>query len=334
MQDDIGTLYILHRCRKVTGLIVDFEMSARLNVHSIAQGFGMPCFSLAGSAYSSHHHPRETNMQTTFTDILTEEYRLIDGQIQAYRRDGHILLRNVCPHDALQHYRQRMVGVVEEVVRKRDTQGRIEDYSSLFTQVTNVWRMDEEVRRFILARRFAKIAADLMGVSGVRLYHDQVLIKEPGGKPTPWHQDYYYWPLDTEHTITMWMPFVDVTREMGSMSFVSGSHRNTAFKPLPISDTSQEYFERMIREQRSPIISYELKAGDATFHSGRLLHAAHSNSSQRRREVITIIYYADGARILEPDNEHRKVDMEVFHPGQKPGELAASGLNPLLYKRV
>lgn len=272
-------------------------------------------------------------MQTSIAETLTEEYRLTDEQIRAYRHDGHILLRNVCPQAVLEGYRQRILSVVEEVVRKRDTQGRIEDYSNLFTQVTNVWRMDEEVRRFIVARRFAKIAADLMGVNGVRLYHDQALIKEPGGKPTPWHQDYYYWPLDTEYTVTMWMPLVDVTREMGSMSFVSGSHTNTAFKPLPISDTSQEYFERIIREQQSPIVSYELKAGDATFHSGRLLHSAHGNSSKRRREVITVIYYADGTRILEPDNEHRKVDMEVFHPGQKPGELAASELNPLLYER-
>jgi len=48
---------------------------------------------------------------------------------------------------------------------------------------------------------------------------------------------------------------------------------------------------------------------------------------------MAIIYYADGTRIMEPDNEHRKVDMEVFHPGLKPGDIAASELNPLLYSR-
>jgi ectoine hydroxylase-related dioxygenase (phytanoyl-CoA dioxygenase family) len=131
----------------------------------------------------------------------------------------------------------------------------------------------------------------------------------------------------------MWMPLVDVPREMGSMSFVQGSHRDSAFKQLPISETSQEYFERVIREQNSRVCSYSLKAGDATFHSGRALHSAHSNSSSVRREVMTIIYYADGTHIMEPDNEHRKVDMEVFHPGQKPGDLAASEINPLLYSR-
>lgn len=264
---------------------------------------------------------------------FSKEYPVSSEHKEAYHRDGHVILRGVALPDEINFFRPLITGIVDEVARTKDTQGRITDYGKMFTQVSNVWRMNEQVRQFIFAKRFAKIAADLMGVNGVRLYHDQALIKEPGGKPTPWHQDYYYWPLATEHTITMWMPLVDVSREMGSMSFAVGSHRNKLFTEMPISDTSQQYFENIIVEQKCPTPSYALKAGDATFHSGKTLHSAHGNGSDRRREVSTIIYYADGTRIMEPDNEHRKVDMQVFHPGQKPGELAASGLNPLLYSQ-
>lgn len=264
---------------------------------------------------------------------LSSIYSISKKQVEEYQVGGHIFLKNVASQNELDEYRPLILEIVDEVARERDVQGRISDYGKMFTQVTNVWRRSEAVRRFVFAKRFARIASELMGVSGVRLYHDQALVKEPGGKPTPWHQDFYYWPLDTEHTITMWMPLVDVPRAMGSMSFVRGSHRDNAFKQLPISETSQAYFEQVIREQNSGLCSYALKAGDATFHSGRTLHSAHANSSSVRREVMTIIYYADGTRIMEPDNDHRKVDMEVFHPGQKPGEFAASELNPLLYSQ-
>jgi ectoine hydroxylase-related dioxygenase (phytanoyl-CoA dioxygenase family) len=264
---------------------------------------------------------------------LSTDYPVSQEQVEKYREEGHIFLKEVATKDEVGIYRPMITDIVDAVAREHDPQGRISDYGKMFTQVTNIWRKSDAVKRFVFARRFAKIAADLMGVRGVRLYHDQALIKEPGGKPTPWHQDYYYWPLETEHTITMWMPLVDVSREMGSMSFVRGSHSSSAFKELPISETSQEYFDRIIREQNSRVCSYSLKAGDATFHSGRTLHSAHANASSMRREVMTIIFYADGTRIMEPDNEHRKVDMEVFHPGQKPGELAASELNPLLFTR-
>jgi ectoine hydroxylase-related dioxygenase (phytanoyl-CoA dioxygenase family) len=266
--------------------------------------------------------------------VLETPYKISHDQMRQYRQDGHILLNNIASADVIKAVRPLIMEIVDEILKTREAQGRISDYSKMFTQTTNVWRRNESIRDFIFAKRFARIAADLMGVNGVRLYHDQALVKEPGGKRTPWHQDYYYWPLATEHTVTMWMPLVDVTTEMGSMSFVQGSHIDSAYEQLPISDTSQEYFERVIKEQQSKVSSYSLKAGDATFHSGRALHAAHANASSKRREIITIIYYADGTRIMEPDNQHRKVDMEVFHPGQKPGELAASELNPLLYSKL
>ncbi|MGB2868886.1 MAG: phytanoyl-CoA dioxygenase family protein [Bacteroidota bacterium] len=265
---------------------------------------------------------------------LSSEYHLTQEQCASYQRDGHIVLRGVATRDAVELVRPAIVGVVDEVARSRDTQGRKDDYGKMFTQVSNVWGKNDGAREFILAKRFAKIAADLMDVDGVRLYHDQALIKEPGGKPTPWHQDHYYWPLETENTITMWMPLIDVTPQMGTMSFATGSHKNKSFKQLPISETSQEYFERIIRDEKCPTPSYSLNAGDATFHSGWTLHSAHGNGSTQRREVITIIYYADGTRIMEPDNDHRKVDLEVFHPGQKPGEVAACELNPLLFSRT
>ena len=76
----------------------------------------------------------------------------------------------------------------------------------------------------MFARRFAATAAELLGVEGVRLYHDQALIKEAHGGATPWHQDQFYWPLPAGQTVTMWMPLVDVPDVVGSMTFGSGTH--------------------------------------------------------------------------------------------------------------
>ncbi len=247
---------------------------------------------------------------------LQDEYRLTASQIESYKRDGHLFLRGVASVEKVSAYRPVITGVLDTMVKLKDMQGRVDDYSSLFLQVTNVWRKSEAVKRFVLAKRFAKIAADLMGVDGVRIYHDQVLFKTPGGRPTPWHQDQYYWPLDTEHTITMWMPLVDVPKEMGPMIFAVGSHKLGYLGDRPISDDANEYFASIIDEKGFKPISYELKAGDATFHSGLMLHSAYPNTTNQTREVITVIYYADGTRIMEPDNKHRKIDMEVFHPGQ------------------
>jgi hypothetical protein len=50
---------------------------------------------------------------------------------------------------------------------------------------------------------------------------------------------------------------------------------------------------------------------------------------------MTIIYYADGTRIMaNPDNENRRLDLKTWHPGVKPGQPAVSDLNPLVYRRT
>lgn len=40
---------------------------------------------------------------------------------------------------------------IDEVSGKGDKQERIDDYSSIFTQVTNIWRVSPETSYFILS---------------------------------------------------------------------------------------------------------------------------------------------------------------------------------------
>ncbi|HEY3268188.1 MAG TPA: phytanoyl-CoA dioxygenase family protein [Armatimonadota bacterium] len=265
---------------------------------------------------------------------LSTDYVLSAEQIAAYRANGHVCLRGVCSPEEISAYgpviRDAALRCNPETrpVKERDT------YGKAFLQIMNLWLQDGGARRFTLARRFAKIAADLMGVPGVRLYHDQALFKEPGGGPTPWHQDQYYWPLDTSNTITLWMPLVPLRGGIGPMTFASESHRLGYLGEFKISDESDRVFRKLIADRGLRLDSPgEMEAGDATFHSGWTLHGAPRNPTETLREVMTVIYFADGARLLKPDNANRKADLAAWFSGLKPGDLAASEMNPLLYRR-
>ncbi|MEW6510147.1 MAG: phytanoyl-CoA dioxygenase family protein [Bacteroidota bacterium] len=265
---------------------------------------------------------------------LSTPYRLSPEQLSFYRTNGHICLRGLASPTEVDTVRPAIDRVLNKVAKSKDSQGRIEDYSSLFQQVTNVWRLDETARWFVCAERFARVAAELMGVKGVRLYHDQALYKPPGGKLTPWHQDQFYWPLDTNNTITMWMPLIDLPRNMGTMLFACGSHTAGPLSDRSISDESHRALDQLVAAKHMRVESYDMKAGDATFHSGWTVHSAHQNSSGKVRKVMTVIYYTDGANVAAPENEFRKTDLEVFLPGCRAGEPAASPLNPLLYSNA
>jgi len=265
---------------------------------------------------------------------LAASYDVSSEQVAEFQRKGHILLRRVASSDEVAAYRTVILAAREQFGAERTPLGQRDTYGKAFLKGMNLWPKDEGVRRFVLAERFAKIAADLLGIEGVRIYHDQALLKEPGGGITPWHQDQHYWPLDTCNTITMWMPLVDVSPAMGTMRFASGSHLDGYLGGMPISDDSEQRFEKYIQSRGYKIIhGVTMEAGDATFHYGWTLHGAPANATDRTREVMTVIWYADGARVTEPDNFNRQRDLERWLPGLKPGDLAISELNPLVFRR-
>lgn len=259
----------------------------------------------------------------------------VDSELAAgFRRLGHVLLRGVASAEEVSAYRSIILAARERFGAQRTPLENRNTYGKAFLKGMNLWERDEGVRPFVLSRRFAKIAADLLGVSGVRIYHDQALLKEPSGGITPWHQDQHYWPLDTDNTVTMWMPLVDVSPDMGTMHFASGSHRDGYLGDLPISDESERNLEAYIRARGYCVApAPAMAAGDATFHYGWTLHGAPGNATDRTREVMTIIWFADGARVTEPDNANRQSDLERWMPGLSPGDLAAGRLNPLVYHR-
>jgi ectoine hydroxylase-related dioxygenase (phytanoyl-CoA dioxygenase family) len=246
-------------------------------------------------------------------------------------RDGHVFIAGAADRD---HFDEQRRAIRSSVKRLADERREIENrdtYGKAFLQVTNLWRKDDAVRKFVFDRKLAQIAADLLEVEKVRLYHDQALFKEPGGGHTPWHQDKFYWPLDTHKMITMWMPLVDIDEEMGVVRFASGSHELGGVRNVEISDESEDFYTRYLAERQFQIDGpARMSAGDATFHLGWTIHSAGPNRTDRMREVMTVIYFADGARITDPDSEFQRADLEAWFPGQQPGEVAASPLNPVL----
>jgi ectoine hydroxylase-related dioxygenase (phytanoyl-CoA dioxygenase family) len=270
-------------------------------------------------------------MTTLTLPELDATYAVTPEQARSYRQNGHILLRNILTPDEVAVYREVIVDAADRYNTETRKMEDRDTYGKAFLQIMNLWQKDEGVRRFTLAKRFAKIAADLMGVEKVRIYHDQALFKEAGGGHTPWHQDQYYWPIDTANTITMWMPLVDISVEMGMLTFASGSQELGFLGNLEISDKSEDVLGSIVRERGYPVTRAEvMRAGDATFHAGWTLHNAPGNSSAHTREVMTIIYLADGARVTEPKNGHQEADRQTWLLGLAPGELAASELNPVV----
>lgn len=263
--------------------------------------------------------------------MLHEFYPISREQLDYYKENGCIKLKNVLNSELLEFYGKEITQKIKELNTLNIPMEERSTYQKAFLQVMNLWRESEIVKEFVFSKRLAGIAAQLMEVDSVRLYHDQALYKEPSGGITPWHADQYYWPLSSDKTVTVWAPLQETPIEMGALEFSKKSQNFTFGRDLPISDESEEQIQNALSQQGFELLREPFDLGEVSFHAGWTFHRAGPNVSDKPRGVMTVIYMDADIKLIEPVNENHKLDRDAWCPGAKVGEVVDTHLNPVLY---
>lgn len=263
--------------------------------------------------------------------FLQQPYSLTKEQVDFYNQNRYIKLKEVLSPETVSFYSDIISQKVAEMNKEETSLENRNTYGKAFLQLFNLWREDERIRALIFSKRLAKIATDLMQASGARLYHDQALYKEPGGGITPWHADQYYWPLETDKTITAWMPLQATPLEMGPLEFSAGSHKIVEGRELEIGDESEVAIQQKLRVTDFKHVIEAFESGEISFHSGWVFHRAGANKTEQMRKVMTIIYMDKDMVLKQPENENQVNDWNTWCPGAKVDEIIGTHLNPLLF---
>jgi ectoine hydroxylase-related dioxygenase (phytanoyl-CoA dioxygenase family) len=284
----------------------------------------------------AEHQIRKIKIMQTSTnsifDFLQQPYELTNEQIEFYQKNRYIKLKKVLSKPVIDYLSQVIGEKVAELNKETIALEHRSTYGKAFLQLFNLWREDERIKRLIFSKRIAQIATELMQTDGVRLYHDQALFKEAGGGITPWHADQYYWPLETDKTITAWMPLQATPLEMGPLEFSAGSHQIVTGRDLNISDESEQKIQARLRVTDFQHVIEPFDLGEISFHSGWVFHRAGANRTQDMRKVMTIIYMDSNMLLKEPQNESQINDWHTWCPNAKVGEVINSPINPVLYQ--
>jgi ectoine hydroxylase-related dioxygenase (phytanoyl-CoA dioxygenase family) len=260
---------------------------------------------------------------------LDETYPISPEQIQQYQENGYIKLKHVLSAETLAHYGREITRKVKELNSQHLPLEERDLYHRAFLQVENLWESSKVVREFVCSKKLGRIAAQLMGSTGVRIYHDQALYKEAGGGITPWHADQYYWPVDTERTVTAWIPLQETPLEMGPLAFCPKSHRVTYGRDLEIGQESEDRIGGALKDHGIDEGKFDL--GEVSFHAGWTFHRAGQNTTPTPREVMTIIYMDEDMRLTKPVNPYQQADRDKYCPGIEVGDLIHSPMNLLVW---
>ena len=155
---------------------------------------------------------------------MNSPYTLSADQIDFYQKNRFIKLKEVLNQESITFFNKVIADQVALMNQEQTALADRSTYGKAFLQLFNLWLENPLIKELVFSKRIAQIATALMETDGVRLYHDQALFKESGGGITPWHADQYYWPLETDKTITAWIPLQETPLPMGPLEFSAGSH--------------------------------------------------------------------------------------------------------------
>lgn len=203
-------------------------------------------------------------------------------------------------------------------------------FNNVFDQLLNLWQTNDEVKDIMLDPRIGKMVATLAGVEGIRIWHDQALIKRPWANPTSWHLDTPFWSFSDRRALSIWVALDDVTLENGCLFFIPGSHQKTTFQKTEIGKNIGGIFEAYPEFKSSASQPVVIKAGSCSFHNGLTIHGAHANMTPGFRRAMTCAYMPDGSTYNGIPNV---LPDEYLHT-LRVGDLLNNDLqNPLIYSR-
>jgi ectoine hydroxylase-related dioxygenase (phytanoyl-CoA dioxygenase family) len=233
-------------------------------------------------------------------------HQLATEQIESYRSSGFLVIENFLSEDELEQWRKSVTAAVKEragikipgkEIRIGEADGINEDadyFGKVFDQLLNLWQTNEDVKEIMLDERLGKMASQLAGVDGIRIWHDQALIKRPWANPTAWHLDTPFWSFSDRNAISIWVALDNATLENGCLFFIPGSHKQTNFDKITIGRNMDGLFDIYPQLKNTMPIAAPMKAGSCSFHNGLTVHGANANMTSGFRRAMTCAYMPDG----------------------------------------
>jgi ectoine hydroxylase-related dioxygenase (phytanoyl-CoA dioxygenase family) len=233
--------------------------------------------------------------------------------VEAFRRDGFVHAKGLIDPREIEEHR-KIIDHAVEIRTRLDVRSLSErtPFEQSFTMCQYLWEDFPEIGKLTFHPNVAGLAAALIGAERVRLWHDQALYKEAGGRETEMHQDHPYWPIAERDALTAWIPLVEVTEEMGPMGYIPGSHRGgVEFIDVFTSPGAGHAFQA---KQTKAATFVTCKPGDVLYHHADTIHAAKPNRSKEARRVHTAIYFRDGCTRANA-NPHYSLDRDGIAVG-------------------
>ena len=261
------------------------------------------------------------------------KYQITKEQVAEYQKNGYIVIEDFLDSKELELWRE----VTDDAVRQRliernglTNQNSDDYYSRVFLQAVRLADTHAGMANLMLDERLGYAAGTLAGVDGIRIWHDQALIKQPYGNPTGWHLDNPYWSFHSPNALSIWVALDRATLANGCLWYVPGTHKEARYENSGIGSNIGDLFRVYPEWAHRKAVPAPCPAGAAVFHNGLIAHGAGANMTPLPRPAMTCAYMPDGSTF----NGIKNVLRDDYFAALKNGDVLDDPRQvPLIWKR-
>lgn len=241
--------------------------------------------------------------------------KLTPEQIEAYDREGFIVLPHYLSKDEMVPAREAMSQKVDQIADELFAHGKIKNklencpfkyrLAELFDGLTDQdfleygrsWR--DRLPGYFTLMSTPKILDVVESLIGPELFSNPVYNVRPkvpkvAAGAVPWHQDKSYWPdANANPVITVWIPLVDANEQNGCLHVWPRTHKNKVygFHEENYSGTGfLEIEEKHLAKAKREAVALPLKAGGMILFNDRCVHSSTPNHSDHVRWSVDLRY--------------------------------------------
>jgi phytanoyl-CoA hydroxylase len=225
--------------------------------------------------------------------------RITKAMKTGYDQNGFIVIEDFLNTRELAHWCEMTEQAVRERLEQRNGLTNQNDpdayYARVFVQCVKLADTHAGMRELMFDERLGKVAGELSGADGIRIWHDQALFKPPYGNPTAWHLDNPYWSFSNPQALSIWVALDDATLANGCLWYLPGTHKLARDENSGIGENTGALFKLYPEWRKMKAVAAPAKAGTAVLHNGHVAHAAGANMTPGRRRAMTCAYMPDGS---------------------------------------
>ncbi len=222
---------------------------------------------------------------------------------QSFDENGYVCIRGFLDAGEVAEMKSNIDRYIREVVPRLEPIEVFYEDKQRPETLKQLPRMDEHDPYFdqeVSKGKFKQLAELLLG-EGSSEKGVQYFNKPPNlGKPTPPHQDGFYWKIEPCVGLTMWLALEDVDEENGCLHYSRASHKKgmRGHGRTGTLGFSQGILDFPNEDDRSGDSALFAEAGDLLVHHALTVHWASGNDSiDRSRRSLGIVYHAAGVRV-------------------------------------